>query len=474
MPVAKLNLGLGSNKGQDGQVSNIRHINCYVEDAGDDAKNQAVLYACPGLMRWDNGSYTGASRGLIQLSNNELIAFLGNEIASFDQGGVATTLTTIVGSGRLSLARNRAGTPQIAVITSAGQYYILEGGVLTQVTDGDLPTPNSVTYLKGFFLYSISDGRIFMSDLEDGTSIGALAFDTANTRSEGLVRVFAHAGFLYTFGRRATEIWQADPSLASEPFVFSPIQQDIDIGCIAPHSVAQVANGLAWVDDDGIVRYGRDGGAQRISNHAVERAIEDLSNSEREAIAGRQWFHQGHEFYTLFSDEFTFTYDLLTQQWHERMSYGSPIWRANDVISFAGNYIASDKDNGALYRVNADSYDEAGDILLMEAQGPISHRFSGGMLVNSVEVDCIMGKGLNSTNEHDANPQLMVSYSLDGGNTFRGERRASMGRIGQYRRKIKFNRWGRIDENGRIWKLAASAATLRGFVQATIDARPTR
>lgn len=474
MPVAQLNLGLGSNKGQDGQVSNIRHINCYVEDAGEDAKNQAVLYACPGLTRWDNGSFSGASRGLIQLSTNELIAFLGNEIVSLDENGTSTKLANIVGSDRLHVARNRAGTPEIGIITSAGQYYILSGGTLTQIIDSDLPSPNSIAYLKGFFVYSISDGRLFMSDLEDGTSIGALAFDTANTRSEGIVKVFTHAGFLYVFGRRATEIWQADPSLASEPFVFSPIQQDIDIGCIAPHSVAQVGHGLAWVDDDGIVRLGRDGGAQRISNHAVERAIEDLTNSEREAIAGRQWFHQGHEFYTLFSSGFTWTFDLLTQRWHERISYGESIWRVNDIVSFAGKYIASDKDSGALYRMNSDAYDEASNILLMRAQGPISHRFSGGMLVNSIEVDCIMGKGLNSADDHNADPQLMVSYSLDGGETFTGERRASMGRIGQRRRKIKFNRWGRIDESGRIWQLAASAATLRGFIQATIDARPIR
>ena len=474
MPVAPLNLGLGSNKGQDGQVTNIRHINCYVEDAGEDAKAQAVLYACPGLTRWDDGSFAGASRGLIQLSQSELIAFLGNEIVSLDENGISTKLDNIVGSERLHIARNRAATPEIGVVTSSGQYYILSGGTLTQILDADLPSPNSITYLKGFFIYSIADGRIFMSDLEDGTSIGALAFDTANTRADGIVKVFTHAGFLYVFGRRATEIWQADPTLAAEPFVFSPIQQDIDIGCIAPHSVAQVGHGLAWVDDDGIVRLGRDGGAQRISNHAVERAIESLSNSAREAIAGRQWFHQGHEFYTLFSDSFTWTFDLLTQRWHERISYGEANWRVNDIVAFNGKYIASDKDSGALYRMNSSAYDEAGNILLMEAQGPVSHRFSGAMLVSSVEIDCIMGQGLNTAVDHNANPQLMLSYSLDGGETFLGERRASMGRIGQTRRKIKFNRLGRIDEKGRIWKLAASAATLKGFIQATIDARPIR
>lgn len=396
MTISPLNLGLGSNIGRDGEVANVRHINCYVEDAGTDAKARTPIYVCPGLTRFDNGSYTGIARGLIQLNDSALIAFLGNEVVSLDTGGVTTTLGTLVGSGRVHLARNRNAAPQIAIITSAGQYYILQSGSISQISDADLPVPNSVTYLKGFFLFSIADGRIFQSDL-DASGVGALAFDSANSRSEGLVRVFTHAGFLYAFGKKTTEIWQADPTLASEPFVFSPIQQDIDYGLLAAHSVAQVGTGLAWVDDDGIVRLGRDGGAQRISNHAVERAIEDLTNAERSTIAGRQWFHQGHEFYTLFSDQFTWTHDLLTGQWHERMSYGSDTWLVNDIISFDGKQICGNEDDGALYRIDPNNYTEDGNHLILDIRAPVVHTFPMGYIANTLEVDAIMGVGIAET-----------------------------------------------------------------------------
>lgn len=398
MTIAPLNLGLGSNIGQDGQVSNVRHINCYVEDAGTDAKQRFPIYTCPGLTRYDNGSYTGVSRGLIQLNDNALIAFLGNQIVNIDTGGVASTLATIVGSNRVFLARNRAAQPQIAIVTDAGQYFILQNGSITQINDVDLPAPNSVTYLKGFFLFSIADGRIFQSDL-DASNVGALAFDSANTRSEGLVRVFPHAGFLYVFGKRTTEIWQADASLASQPFVFSPIQQDIDLGCIAAHSIAQVGTGLMWVDDDGIVRYGRDGGAQRVSNHSVERAIEDLTNSKRTTMAGRQWFHEGHEFYTLFSDDFTWTYDLLTGHWHERQSYNSSKWLVNDIVAFNGAYIASSNSDGKIYRINADAYDENGSELVMDVRAPTVHNFPGKYIADYLEIDAIMGVGQSAMSQ---------------------------------------------------------------------------
>lgn len=473
MPILPLNLGLGSNIGQDGQVANIRHINCYVEDAGTDAKNRFVIYAVPGLSRFDNGSFTGATRGLIQLNDNALISFLGNEVISVDTGGVTTALGTLVGSGRVFLARNRAAAPQIAVITNSGQYHILQSGAISEVNDTDLPPPNSVTYLKGFFVFSISDGRIFQSDL-DASSVGALAFDSANSRSEGLVRVFAHAGFLYCFGRRTTEIWQADASLASEPFVFSPISQDIDLGCIAAQSVAQIGTGIGWIDDNGIVRYGRDGGAQRISNHAVERAIEDLSNSNRMAIAGRQWFHQGHEFYTLFASGFTWTYDLLTGQWHERQSYDSDTWLINDIVAFNGGFIGGNGSNGELFRISAEAQDEDGNPLILDIRAPVAHTFPRGFIADALEVDAIMGVGLNTANPHNSDPLLMVDYSDDGGKNFTGERTRTLGEIGQYKNKIRMNKWGEVRENGRQWRFRASAAVLRGVIAASIDARQIR
>lgn len=473
MATAPLNLGLGSNIGLNGQVANVRHINCYVEDAGTDAKSQFPIYVCPGLTRFDNGAYTGVSRGLIELNANSLIAFLGNEVASFDTGGVATTLGTLVGSGRVFLARNRNAAPQIAIVTNSGQYYILQSGSINQISDSDLAVPNSVEYLKGFFLFTHADGRISQSDL-DASNVSSLAFDFANSRSEGLVRGFAHGGFFYAFGKKTTEIWQPDPGLASEPFVFSPVQQDINYGCIAPHSVAQVGTSLAWVDDNGIVRHGRDGGAVRISNHGVERAIEDLSASDRALIAGRQWFHQGHEFYTLFMANATWEFDMLTGQWHERTSYGSDTWMVSDIVSFDGRYIAGNASDGELFVIDKDARDEDGELLVMDIRAPTVHNFPSGYIADSLEVSAIMGVGLNTTADHNNDPLLMVDYSDDGGSVFEGERTATLGQLGKRKTKIKMNKWGEVREGGRQWRLRASAAVLRGIISASLAVRPTR
>src|SRR4030095_861611 len=99
MPTFPLILPTGTNVGRDGLVANARLINAYAEEGGPSGKAQYAIYGAPGLTRFDSGSYTGSARGLIELNSNALIAFLGNQIVSFDQGGIDTLLGTLVGSG---------------------------------------------------------------------------------------------------------------------------------------------------------------------------------------------------------------------------------------------------------------------------------------------------------------------------------------------------------------------------------------
>jgi hypothetical protein len=467
--------------GRDGQVANARLINGYPEINGEDGKSAFALYGAPGLTRWDAASYSGAERGLIELTASELIAFLGNQVVSFDTAGAATTLGNLVGSGRVMLARNRASPPQIGIVTSAGQYYVLQSGVITLNADPDLPAPNSIDYLKGRFIYGIADGRMFCSATDDGTSISALAFDVADSSSDGLVRVFVNAGFLYAFGVKSLEIWQADPSLAGQPFPFSPIQQDIEYGLGGTHTVAKFEKALIWVDQNNIVRYGRDGSAERSSTHAVERSIEALSTVQKSEMVGSVHAWQGHETYTLKGANFTWCLDLplakkqgFEKAWYMRQSYGLNRWRVNSSIQFAGKYILGDEDDGKLYYLDPSAYTENGADHVLEVWCPHSHRFPERMIADAVEVDVVAGVGLNSTDDWNAEPELMVDFSDNGGKTFSGERRAAIGAQGEYGQTVRLNKWGRCTKKGRIWRFRASAAVLKGINSASVWARATR
>lgn len=480
MAVLPLVLPASSTIGRDGQVASARLINGYPEFGGEDAKSPFALYGAPGLTRWDTGAFTGAERGMIELSANELITVLGNQIVSFDQSGNGTVLANLVGATRVIMARNLASPPQIGIVTSAGQYYVLQAGVLTLNADPDLPAPNSIDYLRGRFLYGTLD-RVYASDTDDGTQINALAFGEINSNADNMVRVFVNAGFFYAFGTKSLEIWQPDPSLAGQPFPFSPVQQDIEYGLTGAHTVAKFNKALIWVDQDFIVRHGRDGGAERVSTHAVERSIRRLTMNERALMVGSTHVFEGHETYTLKGAGFTWCLDLpfakkagFERAWYERESYDLDRWRVNSSILFAGEYIMGDEDNGRLYYLNPDDFTENGNDHVMEIWCPHSHRFPERLIADGIEVDVVSGVGLNSPDEWNANPQIMIDISDNGGKTFVGERRAFIGQQGEFQQTVRLNRWGRCTKKGRIWRVSASAAVLKAFNSASLWARPTR
>lgn len=474
-------LPMASTIGRDGQVANARLINGYAELLGDDGKSPFALYGAPGLTRWDDGAYSGAERGLIERSTAELIAVLGNQIIAFDSAGNDTALATIVGSGRLIMSINRASPRQISIVTPAGQYYVLTGSALVLNADADLPSPNSCDYLRGRTLFGINDGRVYASDTDDATSISALAFGEANAGADGLVRVFVNAGFGYFFGQKRLEIWQADPSLAGQPFPFSPVQQDIDLGLGAKHAIARFEKALIWVDHNLIVRYGRDGGAERVSTHAVERQIEALTTAQRAELVGSIHVWQGHETYCLKAATFTWCLDLVLAKklgfekaWYERTSYGLDHWRVNSAIQFAGKYILGDEGDGKLYHLDPAAYTENGNEHVLDIRCAHSHRFPDAMLIDGVEVDMVSGVGLAAGSADDTDPEIMIDFSDDGGKTFQGERHAKFGKQGEFKQAVRLNRWGRCDQKGRIWRLRASAAVLKAINSVTLWARACR
>src|SRR5579883_2413506 len=233
-----LRLPAESTIGRDGQEANTRLINAYAEAHGADRDGKAAFttYPVPGLTRFNQTSFTGAERGMILLDDSHLIAVLGVQVVQFTTAGASSVLANLAGSDRLTMARNLNSTPQIGIVNSTGQYYYLQRDTLTLPTEPNLPAPNSITYLGGYFVFGIGDGtnRIFHTPpLDLATGISALAFGYASASSDTIVRVYAHAGFLYVFKSKSLEIWQ---NAGTSPFAFAPVQQYVQLGLLAKFS----------------------------------------------------------------------------------------------------------------------------------------------------------------------------------------------------------------------------------------------
>ena len=471
-----LRLPTESTIGRTGQEANVRLINGYAETLGadEDGKSKFCIYARPGLTRFSARSFTSAARTMVLLSDTALIAVLGRQIVQFGIDGTSAVLANLAGTDRITSALNENSvSPQIAMVSDGGTYSLLTGGVVSNPTTS-FSAPNSVAFLKGKFIFTTSGntgGLIFHSAIEDGATFNSLAFGYANSDPGQLVRGIADVGYYYVFGEKIMEIW-ADAG--TSPFALAPLQQYIPMGLLAKYSLVQGApNGLIWVDHRGIVRYGRDGGAQRISTHTVERAIAQLPDADKTSLEGTYFVVQGHDFYALSAPTaWTWLYDISMGRWMEWNSYGFSRWIAGQTIQFNGHWNTCDYRNGVLYTIDAEEYDDGGNEFVLELWCPHVHGFPNSIIADKLDIDIGSGVGLVSGTAEDVDPQIAVSYSDDGGKIFKGERYTAIGRAGERRMLVSLNAWGRINPKGRIWKIAGSGRVLRSVIQATIDGRP--
>lgn len=468
-----LRLPMESTIGRTGQEASCRLVNGYTEALGidKDGKSQFAVYARPGLNRFSQGSAAATARVMVLLSDTALIAVLGAQITSFNVNGAATILANLAGTDRITAALNENATPQLALVTDGGTYALLSAGSLSTPSTS-FAAPNSVAFLKGLFIFTTAAGQIFHSALNDGTTFNALAFDYANSEPHALVRGIADAGYYYVFSTGHMEIWQ---DVGTSPFALTPLQQYIPMGLLAKYSLTKgAANGLLFVDHRGIVRYGRDGGAQRISTHTVERAIEELPDADRANLVGSYFVAQGHEFYVLHApSQFTWAYDLGAMRWYEWNSAGQNRWIGNDAILFNNHWIVCDYRNGVLYQASADAFGDAGNDFVLELWCPHVHAFRNSIAADMLDIDLASGVGNPAAPDPaDVAPQIQIAFSEDGGKLFTGERLVSFGAAGDRRRLIRTGRWGRITPKGRIWKIRASSMVLRALFQAVVRGRP--
>jgi hypothetical protein len=100
---------------------------------------------------------------------------------------------------------NKAPTPDLVVVTENDVYNVTTGAV-TPLGQANLPTPNSVTMLDGFLLFTISDGRVFASALNDVT-VDALSFTTCQADPDGLLRGIVSGPLFYAMGQNSIEAY---------------------------------------------------------------------------------------------------------------------------------------------------------------------------------------------------------------------------------------------------------------------------
>jgi hypothetical protein len=467
MSIVPINLARRSNPARFKAEGSARLINAYVEDTGSDAKSEWTVYATSGLDLWITVTSSGLGGVKAFLATDSyLYVVAGRKVSAIDVFGAVTLVTTLPSDGAAYLARNRRSpTPEVCLVAD-GVAYIITGTSIATVTDADLPPPISVSVLDGYFLLPTTFDRVWISGEDNGTTYAPADFGKAQRQPDNTLYVLGGERDAMVFGEKSIEWWNNSPD-GSGTFPFTPVYA-ISLGCAGARTIVQLDRVVAWIANDGTVRIQDGYSAKVISTYAQERMI---GTTDQSTIIGFGWTEQttGHAFLAWTCESWTIVYDIGSGEWHERKSHGRSNWRGCCAAHWQGLTLIGDYTDGRIYSVNARVATEGGDPIPMEIVTPVIHMAPNGFQLNGVFVDVVTGVGTGVLSE-DRNPVLMLSASIDGGQTFGPERRIEIGPHGDRLKRVKEYRFGMFGPSGCALRLAISASVDRAISGLAIDA----
>jgi hypothetical protein len=414
---------------QSGVVSSERMVNCFLEANPANAKGPVAIYGDAGLKAWATVG-SGPIRGML-LAGTTLFVVSGVELYSVSSAGVATMRGSVYGSGRVSMIKNAT---QIGIATNAGFYYAtIAAPSLPVLVDSEHYT--SAAYQDGLGILALANSEQFwLTGLDDFSTIGGLDFSSADAFADNLVGLISDHRELLLLGEETIEAWYNSGD-AAFPFARTP-GGFAEVGCKAAGSIAKRSNRVFWLGSDGAVWSMSGYQPQRISTPGIERAIKALEYHDR--ARSFTYAVQGHEHYVLNFPDASFGYDMTTGLWRERESYGKPRWRAECLEHAFDLDLVGDYETGAIYSLDLDTHTDAGGIMRRLMQSAPLHGGGKRVLMSELYIDCSMGDSTDPA----ADPMAMLQWSDDGGRTWSNEMTASVGKIGEYTHRLRFNRLG--------------------------------
>jgi hypothetical protein len=418
-----------------------RPLNCYLQPAESDTKTPTIIRPSSGLKLRAQPA-NGEIRGVYMWKGYPYWV-AGDGLYKMD---ATYTLTQIAGvglngSGPVSIGANATQMAIIEPVTN--DMFVVSGDPLTIApqTDGDFAGAKSFDVLDSIGIYEIPNSDEFGTTAPgDFASVNALDFASAERNPDLNVRILVDHAELWVFGAETIEVFQN----VGGDFPFRRLPGGlIERGLAARFGVVKEDNTVLWIGNDGSFYRATDYTPQRISNHAIEEQIEGEELSDCEATV---WTERGHKFvaWRFPSLKKCFVYDIATGLWHERASgdTSAELWIGRFACHAFGKSFIGGLD-GNIYEIDANTRDENG--ALLRSQMTFAPIYAGGKRVRHLGLDIEMEVGRGLTTGQGSDPQIALDWS-DDGHTWSNEHWRSIGKIGEYRARVRWQRLGAARE----------------------------
>jgi hypothetical protein len=290
-------------------------------------------------------------------------------------------------------------------------------------------------------------------------------FATAEGAADELVGMKVDHRQVVLFGERTIELWE-NTGISGFPFERS-VSGFVEIGCLQGKTVAKRDNSVFWVADDYTVRRLEGLTPVRVSTHAVEQWLQTVTLA---SLRGYSYAHDGHLFYMLTAPEGCFFFDVTTQLWHERETYGEDTWEWCHPVSFAGKVLVGSTTSNVIAEMDPDDFEEVGDTQQMQwTYQPV---YSDGRRAFHDRLEIVMEVGVGP--EDGTNPEIMLEFSDDGGQTWETLEN-ELGAVGEFRERVVWDALGSCDSpHGRVYRASVSDPCRVTVVDTLLETRGGR
>jgi hypothetical protein len=271
----------------------------------------------------------------------------------------------------------------------------------------------------------------------------------------------------YGMGAETIEVWRTSGQVAFP--LTRQIEVAIERGIIGRMACCRFDNTLTFVADNKMVYRLNGYTPLKISHDGIDVAIEDTPDPTD--IIATSYAQDGHEFFGIrsMSGNWSFWYDAATQLWSERATYDGALnnpWDIGYTINAYGKAFGGSVSTANVFEFDVKTYADNGTAIVREAVSPILSYGPVPFTMWLLQLDFVTGVGLNSGQGSD--PQVMLSFSDDGGRTFSQEILGSLGSIGAYKTPVNFEQLGQT-RHGRILKIKTSDPVFSSLMGAYAD-----
>lgn len=436
------------------QLAHQRLINWYPNAPQSAALNPENLYHCSGIQQAaiageDNGINRGGKslNGRPHFVNGNFLYRLDRVVnPDLSVSYESFNLGFIDGIGRVQM--DTVGNQLCIVVPGDTAYIYTETspttGVLQEISDPDFLGPvDDVVALDSVFVFCQTGTNIvFHSDLNDGLSY--LAFDAYPVpQLDVVIGLAVYRNQLYVFGDKITVPFT---NIRGLEFLFAAIPNAIiDTGLRTKFSKTPFRQSLVWLgagDNAEVSIWLYAGGAlQKISTEAIDYIIQNMSDEEVERAFMLRHSQNGAEFVAINIGDYCLKYDFTTGIWHEQRSripagpdYIDAPWRVSSIVQAYNRVFVGDAYTSLIGETTDALGTEYGiNMTCVWESSPLSNSGVKGK-VWAIEVFTDVGVSGGDV--------MNLSWSDDGGYTYSNTLERSLGAIGQYGRRLVWDRLG--------------------------------